>query len=131
MKAEAFLFAGVALFFLVTDAVYIWFAREPAGAAALTVSFVMAGLVSFFCAMNYRRKGIRPEDRSDGEVYERSGVLDFFPPYSAAPALTALGVALMGAGIAVGLLWLFLIGLGLTAAGVFAMVFRYVDHGER
>ncbi|MDQ0752393.1 hypothetical protein QF034_006624 [Streptomyces africanus] len=85
MKSEAYLFAGVAAFFLVTDAAYIWFAREPAGIAALTVSFGMAAVIAFFCTVNYRRKGERPEDRPDSEIRERSGPLDFFPPHSGYP----------------------------------------------
>lgn len=128
MKTEAYLFAGVALFFLVTDIAYIVFAREPAGTAALTVAFGMSALVSFFCAMTYRRKGRRPEDRKNGEVYERSGPLGYFPPVAATPALTASGVALMGVGVVFGL-WLFLIGLGLTAGGVFGMVFQHAERG--
>ncbi|GAA0377570.1 cytochrome c oxidase subunit 4 [Streptomyces olivoreticuli] len=126
MKTEAWLFAGVAGFFLATDAFYTWLSgREPAGTAALTVSFVMASLVSFFCAMNHRRRGPRPEDRKSGEIAERAGPLDFFPPRSAHPPLTGLGAALTALGVVYGL-WLFIIGFGLLAAGVFGMAFQYV-----
>ena len=34
MKAESYLFTGVAGFFLVVDAIYAWWSREPAGIAA-------------------------------------------------------------------------------------------------
>ena len=44
MKTEAYLFAGVAGFFLITDIIYIVFAKESAGIAALTVSFIMASI---------------------------------------------------------------------------------------
>ncbi|MBH1937730.1 cytochrome c oxidase subunit 4 [Streptomyces sp. AV19] len=126
MKPEAYLFAGVAAFFLVTDAVYIWLAREPAGAAALAVSFAMSSVIAFFCAVNHRRKGGRPEDRPDGEIAERAGRLDFFPPHSTHPAVTAVGMTLMSLGVVFGL-WLFLIGLGVTGGGIFGMVFQYTD----
>ncbi|WP_372411439.1 cytochrome c oxidase subunit 4 [Streptomyces luteireticuli] len=126
MKAEAYLFAGMAAFFLVTDAVYIWLAREPAGGAALTVSFGMSAVISFFCAVNYRRKGGRPEDRSQSEIHERSGAIDFFPPHSTYPVVTALGMALMALGVVYGL-WLFLVGAGVTAGGVLGMVFQFTD----
>ncbi|MFG3497784.1 cytochrome c oxidase subunit 4 [Streptomyces sp. NPDC047928] len=129
MRTEARLFAGVALFFLVTDTAYIWFAREPAGIAALTVSFLMAAVVSFFCAVNHRRRGSRPEDRGDSEIRERGGALGFFPPQSAHPPLTGLGIALLGVGTVFGL-WLFLIGLGVTAAGVLGMVFQYAGRDD-
>ncbi|MFF7725319.1 cytochrome c oxidase subunit 4 [Streptomyces sp. NPDC008001] len=126
MKTEAVLFAGVAAFFLVTGAVYVWLSgREPAGTAALTVSFVMASLMSFFFTMNYRRRGPRPEDDGKAGIADRSGPLDFFPPRSAYPPLTALGAALSALGIVYGL-WLFIIGFGVLAAGAGGMAFQYV-----
>ncbi|MGW0777479.1 aa3-type cytochrome oxidase subunit IV [Streptomyces sp. NPDC054802] len=130
MKTEAYLFAGVALFFLVTDAAYIWFAQEPVGIAALTVSFLMSALIAFFCVVNYRRKGGRPEDRPDSHVSERSGPIDFFPPHSSHPLVTGLGVALLAAGIVFGLLWLSLIGFGVTAAGVMGLVFQFAGRED-
>ncbi|UZJ32805.1 cytochrome c oxidase subunit 4 [Streptomyces endophytica] len=129
MKAEAYLFAGVALFFLLTDAVYIWFAREPAGIAALTVSCFMAVVISFFCVVNYRRKGERPEDRQESEIHERSGPLDFFPPHSGYPIVVALGVALSGLGL-VYAVWLLLIGLGVTVSAIFGMVFEFARRDD-
>ncbi|WP_030922187.1 cytochrome c oxidase subunit 4 [Streptomyces sp. NRRL B-24720] len=124
MKIEATLFAGVAGFFLVTDVLYAVWSRDPTGTAALTISFLMALLVAFFFATNYRRKGLRPEDREDGKVHERSGPVDFFSPHSIWPSLTAAGAALLALGVVFGL-WLFLIGMGVALAGVFGMVFQY------
>ncbi|MEU1628625.1 cytochrome c oxidase subunit 4 [Streptomyces sp. NPDC020096] len=124
MKAEAYLFAGVAGFFLTTDVIYIWFAREPAGVAALTVSFLMASVISFFFTMTYKRKGRRAEDRQDSEVRDRAGVLDFFPPHSGYPPMTGFGFALLGLGIIYGL-WLFIIAFGILLAGVVGMVFQF------
>ncbi|MGW1073392.1 aa3-type cytochrome oxidase subunit IV [Streptomyces sp. NPDC002537] len=127
MKTEAFLFSGVAGFFLVSGAFYTWLSgREPAGTAALAVSFVMASLVSFFCFMNHRRRGPRPEDREDAEIAERAGRLDFFPPRSTYPALTALGAALCALGIVFGL-WLFVIGFGLLGGGVLGLSFQHLQ----
>jgi hypothetical protein len=124
MKTEAILFAGVAGFFLVTDVLYAVWSRDPTGTAALTISFLMALLVTFFFATNYRRKGLRPEDRRDGQIHERSGPVGFFSPHSIGPSLTAAGMALLALGVVFGL-WLFLIGLGVVLAGVFGMVFQY------
>jgi hypothetical protein len=129
MKTEAYLFAGVAGFFLVTDIVYISFSKEPAGIAALTVSFIMSSIISFFFTMNYKRKGQRPEDRRDSEIKDRSGPLDFFPPHSGYPPLTGLGVALLGVGIIYGL-WLFIIAFGITITGVAGMVFEFARRGD-
>ncbi|MFF2324801.1 MULTISPECIES: cytochrome c oxidase subunit 4 [unclassified Streptomyces] len=129
MKPESQLFAGVAVFFLLTDVAYIWFAREPAGTAALTVSFLMSALISLFCGVNHRRKGTRPEDRRDSEIQERSGLVDFFPPHSTYPVVVAVGMALMGLGV-VYALFLFVIGLGITLAGVYGMTFQYAGRDD-
>lgn len=129
MKTEAYLFGGVAFFFFATDVVYAWFSSEPAGTAALTVSFVMSSLICFFCTMNYRRKGLRPEDRRDADIIERAGPLDFFPPHSAYAPMTALGVALTATGVVFGL-WLFIIGFGVLAGGLFGLVFQFAGREE-
>ncbi|MER6047955.1 cytochrome c oxidase subunit 4 [Streptomyces sp. NPDC001793] len=129
MKPESHLFAGVAVFFLITDAFYIWLAREPAGAAVLAVSFGMASVISFFCAVNHRRKGERPEDTEDSAVHERAGEVDFFPPRSGYPIAVAFGVTVLALGIVYGV-WVFLIGAGVTGGSVFGMVFEFAqrDH---
>ncbi|WP_377268131.1 cytochrome c oxidase subunit 4 [Peterkaempfera sp. SMS 1(5)a] len=128
MKAEAVLFTGVSVFFAVMAASYGWASHEPAGTAALIVAFLMSGLVAFFLWVQYGRRGLRAQDR-DAEVAETAGPLDFFPPRSHFPVLCASGVALLGLGVAVGL-WLFLIGLGVTAAGVAGFVFQFNDRTE-
>ncbi|WP_405891159.1 cytochrome c oxidase subunit 4 [Streptomyces sp. NBC_00133] len=130
MKTEAILFAGVAAFFLVTDVLYAVWSKDPAGTAALTVAFLMASLVAFVFAMNYRRKGLRPEDRKEGDVRERAGLVDFFPPHSAWPVQIAAGAAVLALGTVFGL-WLFLIGLGMALAGVCGMVFQFAWPGWR
>jgi protein-S-isoprenylcysteine O-methyltransferase Ste14 len=126
MKSEAYLFAGVAVFFLLTDVAYIWYSREPAGIAMLTVACLMASLISFFCLMNHRRKGRRPEDRPTAEIRERSGHVDFFPPHSRHPVVTAAGVITCAIGIIYGF-WLFMIGIGVLVVGLYGMVFEYGD----
>ncbi|MET7622521.1 cytochrome c oxidase subunit 4 [Streptomyces sp. NPDC005408] len=125
MRTESILFAGVAAFFLVTDVLYAVWSQDPAGTAALTVAFLMALLVAFFFGANYRRRGLRPEDRREGEVHERAGLVDFFPPHSGWPVLTACGAAGLALGVVFGL-WLLLIGLGVILAGVCGMAFQFV-----
>jgi hypothetical protein len=124
MKVEAILFGGVAAFFAAAATLYGWWSRDPAGTAALVIAFLMGALVSFFCAVEYRRKGRRPQDRTDAEVADAAGPLEFFPPKSPWPIVTALGVAILSTGVVYGL-WLFLIGFGVLARGVLGMVFQY------
>ncbi|WP_217249824.1 cytochrome c oxidase subunit 4 [Streptomyces sp. AC602_WCS936] len=124
MRTEARLFTGVAAFFAVTAAGYGWFSHEPAGTAALTVAFLMASLVAFFLRVQYRRKGLRAQDRGDAEVLDTAGPLDFFPPHSPWPITTALGAVVVALGIVYGL-WLALIGFGILTLAVLGLVLQY------
>jgi hypothetical protein len=130
MKMEAYLFGGVAGFFLLTAAGYGWWSdAEPAGTAALTVAFLMSSVICFFFTVHHRRHGDRPEDDRHGQISDRAGPVDFFPARSTYPPVTAMGGALTVLGIVYGL-WLFLIGFGILAAGVAGLVFQYVHRGE-
>ncbi|MEU2604029.1 aa3-type cytochrome oxidase subunit IV [Streptomyces albus] len=129
MKLEATLFAGVALFFACVTVPYATYSEDPAGTAAVVIACLMAALVSFFLAVQHKRHGARPEDRRDGEIRERGGPLGLFPARSPWPAMTALGVALLGTGTVFGL-WLFLIGTGVTGAAVCGFVFQYARSGH-
>ncbi|MGP3983141.1 aa3-type cytochrome oxidase subunit IV [Streptomyces sp. KR80] len=128
MKAEALVFAAVAVFFAITTTVYAWFSLEPAGSAALLVSFLMSALISFFCWTQYVRRGRRPQDRSDAAIHEGAGPLEFFSPRSYYPVLTALGTAVIGLGVTYGL-WLFILGVGVLAPGIAGFVFQHHDRG--
>ncbi|KUM73254.1 cytochrome c oxidase subunit 4 [Streptomyces sp. ISL-22] len=131
MKTEARLFIGVAGFFLVTAVGYGWRSKEPAGTAVLVIAFLMAALVAFFLHTQYRRRGLRAQDRPDAEVVDTAGPLDFFPPHSPWPITTALGSVLAALGVVYGL-WLFLLGIGVLGQGVLGMVFQYADRdGQR
>jgi hypothetical protein len=90
----------------------------------LIVAFGMAAVVSFFCAVQYRRRGTRPQDRKEAEVADAAGPVEFFPAHSPWPVVTALGFAVTALGVVYGL-WLFLIGVGVLARGVLGLVFQY------
>ncbi|MFB7668079.1 cytochrome c oxidase subunit 4 [Kitasatospora sp. NPDC056138] len=124
MRAESRLFAAVAAFFAVTGALYGWLAAEPAGTVALTVAFLMSGLLALFCWTQHVKRGERLQDREDVEVVEGAGPLDFFAPHSLYPVLCALGAALFGLGVVFGV-WLLLIGLGVLVPGTVGFVFQY------
>ncbi|MGK4585652.1 aa3-type cytochrome oxidase subunit IV [Kitasatospora sp. HPMI-4] len=124
MRTEGYLFAGVAVFFGVTGAFYGWLAAEPAGTVALTVSFLMSGLVALFCWTQHVKRGERLQDRNDTPIAEGAGPLDFFAPHSLYPVLCALGTALFALGVVFGL-WLAVIGLGVVLPAVAGFVFQY------
>ncbi len=119
------LFGGVAVFFGGAAALYGVWSEDETGTTALVVAFGMAALVAFFCLIQYRRRGTRAQDRTDAEVTEGAGPVAFFPDESLWPVVTALGFAVTATGVVYGL-WLFLIGLGVLARGVFGLVFQYV-----
>lgn len=129
MKGEAWLFTHTALFFGATTLVYGWFSREPAGSAALCVSFLMTSLVAAYLWRQYGRGGARPEDRTDAEVQEAGGRRAFFPARSYFPVLAAAGSALIGLGVVQGL-WLCLIGFGVLLPGVLGFAFQNLGHED-
>lgn len=126
MKPEALLFLGVAVFFGASAAVYGWWAGDPAGTAVLTVSFLMAALVTLHLWRQDRRLGTVAQNRGRAEVRETAGPVAFFPPRSYVPVLAAVGTAVLALGVVYGL-WLVLVGAGLLAPGVFGFVFQYND----
>ncbi|MHB9863819.1 aa3-type cytochrome oxidase subunit IV [Streptomyces sp. YIM S03343] len=128
MKAEAMLFGGVALFFGGAALLYGLWSHDPTGTTALLVAFGMAALVSFFCAVQYVRRGRRPQDRADAEVADAAGPLEFFPADSPWPVVTAFGFAVAATGVVFGL-WLFLIGLVVLARGVLGLSLQYASRG--
>ncbi|PYC76769.1 hypothetical protein C7C46_21540 [Streptomyces tateyamensis] len=128
MKAEAWLFTGVAGFFAVTATVYGVFAHEPAGKAALVVAFLMSALVAVFCWAQHVKRGPRPADDPSADIASGTGPLDFFAPASSYPLLTAAGAAVLALGVVYGL-WLALIGFGVLAPGVAGFVFQYARRG--
>jgi hypothetical protein len=130
VRTESRLFTGVAVFFGAEAALYGWWSREPAGTAALVIAFLMASLVAFFLRVQYRKRGLRAQDRGDGEVVDTAGPLDFFPPRSAWPIMTALAAVVLAFGIVFGL-WLALIGFGLLTMGAGGLVFQYADRGAQ
>ncbi|MEU9989245.1 cytochrome c oxidase subunit 4 [Streptomyces sp. NPDC048045] len=124
MRTEAMLFGGVAVFFGGSAALYGVWSGDETGTTALVVASGMAALVAFFCLIQYRRRGVRAQDRTDAEVADGAGPVAFFPDESVWPVVTALGFAVTATGVVFGL-WLFLIGLGVLARGVFGLVFQY------
>jgi hypothetical protein len=129
MRAEAWLFTGWACFFGLMALFYGIFAAEPGGKAALTVAFLMSGLVAAFCWAQHLKKGRRPADDPSAEIAAGAGPLEFFAPASLYPLLTAAGAAVLALGIVYGV-WLVVIGFGVLAPGVGGFVFQYARRSE-
>ena len=60
-----------------------WFITDDwTGTSALTMTTLLAGMVTLYLGFHAAKMDPRPEDRKDGEIADGAGELGFFPPYS-------------------------------------------------
>ena len=82
MKIEAWIFGVCSIFLLVVTPAYWLIAGDWTGTSALTMTFLLTTLITFYLGFHAGRMEPRPEDRKDGEIADGAGELGFFPPYS-------------------------------------------------
>ena len=104
MRSEAWIFAMTTVFFVIVSPLYWFLTYDWTGTSALTMTTLLAGMVTVFLGFHARRMDPRPEDRKDGEIADGAGELGFFPPYS---------------------WWLFIIGVGIGAVALSGWIFEY------
>ncbi|HEX6329227.1 MAG TPA: cytochrome c oxidase subunit 4 [Jiangellaceae bacterium] len=124
MKVEGLIFVVVAVFFLIVTPIYWFMSEDPTGTTALTLTFGLGALVSFYLLTTSRKVHPRPEDRQDGEIEELAGEYGFFSPYSWWPLACAASAAVVFSGLIFGW-WLFLIGAAMAVIAVNGMVYEY------
>lgn len=124
MKVESWIFGGNALFFLIVAPVYWYVSNDPTGTAALTMTFGLCALVTFYLGFHANKMDARPEDDKLGEVADGAGELGFFPPYSWWPLWCAMALATVVLGVIFGW-WLFLIGVGGGTVTLCGFVFEF------
>ncbi len=125
MKVEAAIFNIVSVLLVVFAVVYGFWAKEPIGTTALTLSAGLTILIGGFFWFISRRIDARPEDRKDAEIADGAGELGFFSPASYWPLGIALSAALTALGLAFFYVWLVLIGLGAVLFTVGGLLFEY------
>ncbi len=125
MKVEALIFNLIAVFCIVTAAVYGIWSREPIGTTALILSGGLTGLIGGFFWFVSRRIDARPEDRKDAEIAEGAGELGFFPPASYWPFAIALAAGTTGLGMAFWYYWLIALGGVAILITVGGLLFEY------
>ncbi len=125
MKVEALIFNIIAFFCVVAAVVYGFWAREPIGTTALTLSGGLTGLIGGFFWFVSRRIDARPEDRKDADIADGSGELGFFPPASYWPFGLALSAALMGLALAFFYSWLILIAASALLITIGGLLFEF------
>ncbi len=124
MKAEAWVFGICSIFLILVTPAYWFIAGDPTGTAALTMTALLALLVTFYLGFHARRMAPRPEDRIDGEIADGAGELGFFPPYSWWPLWCALSLSVCVLGIVFGW-WLLIIGTVFGTIALIGFVFEY------
>src|SRR4051795_10088512 len=124
MKSEAWIFGIVTIFFLLVSPAYWFITSEWTGTSALTMTTLLAGMMTLYLGFHAKKMDPRPGDRKDGEIAAGAGELGFFPPYSWWPLWCAMCLATMALGVAVGW-WLFIIGGVLGAVALSGLIFEY------
>lgn len=124
MKNEAWVMGICAAFFIIVTPAYWWLSYDPTGTSALTMTALLALLVTFYLGFHASRMEPRPEDRQEAEVIDGAGELGFFPPYSWWPLWCALSLAVCVLGLVFGW-WLFIIGSGFGAVTLSGWVFEF------
>jgi putative Mn2+ efflux pump MntP len=125
VKVEALIFNVIALFCLVTGAVYGVWSHEPIGTTALILSGGLTGLIGGFFWFVSRRIDARPEDRKDAEIADGAGELGFFSPSSYWPFALALSAALMGLALAFFYSWLIVLAGVALLITIGGLLFEY------
>jgi hypothetical protein len=124
MKAEAWVFAGVTVFFVIVSPAYWYISGDPTGTSALVMCTGLAALVTFYLGFHANRMDARPEDRKEADIVEGAGELGFFPPYSWWPLWCASSLGVCVLGVVFGW-WLFIIGVCLGSLALCGFIFEY------
>ena len=124
MKAEAWVFGALTIFFAIVAPVYYLVSKDPTGTAALILTFFLALMISGYLGLVGRRMDPRPEDRKGGEIADGAGEVGFFPPQSIWPLYCALTLALIVLGPVFGW-WLTIVGFGVGVVTVTGWLFEF------
>ena len=124
MKAGWKLFAGLAIFYFITGAIYWLVGGEAVGITAIPLSGGLAALVGYYLWFTNRRLGLQPEDKLDGEIEENAGEIGFYSPHSWWPLPIALSACAMGLGLIIGW-WLTMIAVGALVISILGFTLEY------
>jgi hypothetical protein len=95
------------------------------GTSALTMTTLLAAMVTLYLGFHAAKMEPRPEDRKDAEIADGAGELGFFPPYSWWPLWCGLTLAVIVFATAMGAWWLAIIGGTLGAIALSGWIFEY------
>lgn len=131
MKIEAWLFGLTTVFLVLVTPAY-WFITDAGdtgadwtGTSALTMTTLLAAMVTLYLGFHANRMDARPEDRKEAEVAEGAGELGFFPPFSWWPLWCAMCLGTIVLALAMTAWWLAIIGGVLGIIALSGLVFEY------
>jgi hypothetical protein len=125
MKSEAWIFAITTTFFVIVSPSYWLITKDWTGTSALTMTTLLAGMVTLYLGFHAAKMDPRPEDRKDAEIADGAGELGFFPPYSWWPMWCGLTLGVCVYGLAMHAWWLFIIGAALGAVALAGWIYEY------
>ena len=131
MKAEAWIFMILAIFFAVVTPIYWLMSHDPTGTVALILSFFLVLMIGGYFALIARRIDPRPEDKKAGDISEGAGDVGFYPPQSKWPLFCGLTFTLVALGPIFGW-WLMIVGFGLGAVTLTGWIYEFYrgDHAH-
>lgn len=124
MKAEAWIFGICTVFFLFVAPAYWLITGDWTGTSALTMTLLLALMMTIYLGFHAKNMEPRPEDRKDAEIADGAGELGFFPPYSWWPLWCGMTLAVVVLGVVIGW-WLVIIGGALGAVALSGWIFEY------
>jgi Cytochrome c oxidase subunit IV len=131
VKAEAWIFYGLTIFFGLVTPIYWFMSEDPTGTVALILTFFLVLMIGAYLGLVARRIEPRPEDKKEGEIAEGAGELGFFSPQSKWPLFCGLTFVLVVTAPVFGW-WLLFLGFGFGAWALMGLVFEYYrgDHAH-
>ena len=128
MKLQAILWGGVALYFGAITLIYHLVGGEAVGVTLLALAGALE--VSSADGRGVATDAIpapRPEDRTDGDAPDETGVVGIYPSASLRPLALAFGASAAVLGVALGS-WMTIAGVAIVASQV-ALLTRDADPG--
>lgn len=126
MRVESRIFEILTIFFFVVGTIYLVFAQEPAGTAALYLTGGLTLIVgTYFRFVARRLEAPRPEDNPAGEVSDGAGDVGFFSPGSYWPIMLAGAVGLTAISLAFMYYWAIAISSVILLICIGGLLFEY------
>jgi hypothetical protein len=124
MRSEAWIFGICTVFFVFVSPAYWFITGDWTGTSALTMTTLLALMMTIYLGFHAKNMEPRPEDRKDAEIADGAGELGFFPPYSWWPMWCGMTLAVVVLGVVIGW-WLVIIGAALGAVALSGWIFEY------